>query len=85
MIIVHNWDNILGHFGHIFGLFGPKNGLFGSKIGLFGSKNGLFGQFLGFLDQKTDFPGKNGQMGFLLNSAALRVIFCVSRFTNTIS
>ena len=53
MIIVDDWDNILGHFGHIFGLFGPKIGLFGSKIGLFGSKNGLLGQFFGLFGPKN--------------------------------
>jgi hypothetical protein len=29
--------------------------------------------------------GKSGQMSLLLSFAALSVIFCVSRFTNTIS
>ena len=83
------WDNILGHFGPKIGLFGPKTGLLGpkigQKIGLFGLKNGLFGHFFGHFGPKIGFFGKNGQTGLLLSFAALSVIFCVSRFTNTIS
>jgi hypothetical protein len=64
MIIVDNWDNILGHFGHIFGLFGTKNGLFGSKIGLFGSKMDFLDNFWAFWTKNPTFSGKTGKWAF---------------------